>query len=370
MKKILYKKKNDKIQVWKIRTTRNKIYTEHGYDGGKMVESKPTICLAKNVAKSNEICPDEQAILEANSRIKSKLESGYVENKEDLENNSRFTPMLAHLYEENKDKIEYPCFVQPKLDGIRCNINKDGMWSRKGKRIISCPHIFESVKEIFEDYPDLVLDGELYNHDLRDDFNKISSLVKKQKPTKKDLEETKKIIQFHWYDIFNGSSEHTKSLTFKIRNYLIRQFDEMPYIEIVRTFECKTESLIDADYKFCRNNGYEGAIIRNNTSYIQNRTVNLLKRKDWKDDEFEIIDITEGFGNRSGMMGRIVMKTKEGNTFESDCTGMGGHEFYKELLKNKHKYIGQFATVKYQNLTPDRNIPRFGKVIAIRDLNY
>lgn len=370
MNKTLYKKKGNKIQVWKIRTTKNKIYTEHGYEDGKMTSSKPTVCKAKNVAKSNEVDPDEQAILEANSRIKAKLDSGYVENKEDLNNSVSFTPMLAHLYEDNKHKIEYPCFLQPKLDGIRCIIDRDGMWSRKGKEIVSCPHIFESVKQLFSDYPDLKLDGELYNHDLRDDFNKISSLVKKQKPSKDDLEETKKIIQFHWYDIYNNSNDHTRSLSFKLRNFFIRHCEEMPYVEIVRTFECKTESLIDGDYKFCKDNGYEGAMIRNNTPYTQARTTNLLKRKDWLDDEFEIVDITEGFGNRSGMMGRIVMKTKSGNKFEADCTGMGGHKFYEELLKNKDKYIGQFATVRYQNLTPEKLVPRFGKVTAFRDLNY
>ena len=46
------------------------------------------------------------------------------------------------------------------------------MWTRAGKPTTSCPHIWESVKHIF-DTSNVVLDGELYNHELKADFQKI-----------------------------------------------------------------------------------------------------------------------------------------------------------------------------------------------------
>ena len=64
---------------------------------------------------------------------------------------------------------------QPKLDGIRCIANQSGLWTRAGKEITSCPHIWESVKPFLDANPGVTLDGELYNHELKEDFNKISS---------------------------------------------------------------------------------------------------------------------------------------------------------------------------------------------------
>jgi DNA ligase-1 len=110
--------------------------------------------------------------------------------------------------------------------------------------------------------------------------------------------------------------------------------------------------------------GYEGIIIRRNAEYEYFRSKNLLKLKHWIDEEFEIIDVLEGIGNRSGMMGKLVLKMKNGETFEANAKGT--YAYYKELLINKKDYIGKMATLKYQNLTPAGK-PRFGTIIAIRD---
>lgn len=364
--KTLYKKNKNKIQQWTIEVDKNKFRTISGDVGGKLVTSKYTVCTGKNIGKLNEVKPEQQAIKEAEAKIKSKLEKGYVENSNG-EGFTRFEPMLAHLYDDNKDKIQFPCYIQPKLDGIRCNINKDGMWSRKGKEIVSCPHIFNSLQVLFTQYPDLVLDGELYNHDLKEDFNELTSIIKKQKPTSEDLKKSCRIMEYHIYDMF--AVKH-RNIKFEDRQKFTLKVDSI-HVEHVKTFECKDEVDIDNFYQIFQEEGYEGAIIRNNVPYVQDRTVHLLKRKEWLDDEFEIVDITEGFGNRSGMMGRIVMKTKAGEQFESDCSGLGGHKFYAEMLKNKDKYIGKFATVKFQCLTPKpRCVPRFGKVIKIDRAAY
>jgi len=82
------------------------------------------------------------------------------------------------------------------------------------------------------------------------------------------------------------------------------------------------------------------------------------------DEEFEIVDVEEGTGNRSGMMGKFILKNDDGSTFKANAKGTFAD--YKEWLINKHLYIGLQATLKYQNRTPD-NVPRFGNIIAIRD---
>ena len=121
---------------------------------------------------------------------------GYWENIEDIDTPIYFKPMLAHDYNDYKDKIKFPIFSQPKLDGIRCIIRNDGMWSRNGKQIISAPHIFESLVLFFEENPDLILDGELYAEKDVADFNTIISCVRKTKPEPEDLVLSKKYIKY------------------------------------------------------------------------------------------------------------------------------------------------------------------------------
>ena len=85
--------------------------------------------------------------------------------------------MLAHKY--NEDKADYPAFIQPKLDGVRCLFTAKGAFSRAGNRFMNVDHIEQDLKSYFNSNPNAVLDGELYNHALKDDFEKIISLVKK-----------------------------------------------------------------------------------------------------------------------------------------------------------------------------------------------
>jgi DNA ligase-1 len=98
--------------------------------------------------------------------------------------------------------------------------------------------------------------------------------------------------------------------------------------------------------------------------YENKRSKFLLKRKEFVDDEFKILEITEGKGNRSGMFGRARLVTSSGIEFEANARG--NEQFYIDLLKNKKNYIGEMATVRYQNMTPDGK-PRFGVIVAIRN---
>jgi len=107
-------------------------------------------------------------------------------------------PMLAHKF--NPDKAVFPALLQPKLDGVRCVFTKDGAFSRTGKEFKNVDHIIETLKPLFKQYPYLKLDGELYNHELKDDFEKIISLVRKTKPTFEHREEAEKLVQYHVYD--------------------------------------------------------------------------------------------------------------------------------------------------------------------------
>ena len=141
----------------------------------------------------------------------------------------RYKPMLAQpvggFERITEDDWREGLYSQPKLDGVRCLIQATRCdygervmaYSRTGKEWKNIDHILEQLKPFFAKHPDVVLDGELYNHDLRNDFEKIISLVRKTKPTDEDRLESAEKVQFHCYDIVN------EDWNFEDRNMFIQQ---------------------------------------------------------------------------------------------------------------------------------------------------
>lgn len=359
----LYKRtSNGAAQQWTIVQENDQYYTIEGQVDGKLTQSTPTVAKPKNVGKKSETSGAAQALLEANAKVKLKLDKGYVYDLADIDLADTFEPMLAKKYKECKKKIKFPCAAQPKFDGVRSNVNiKTGQLSREGRPQVSAPHILKNLIPVLSE--NIVFDGELYNHELKYNFNEIISLARATKPTPEDLAASERMLQYHIYDIF--LKDEPDMLFFERYEYLKLKLTGLhPSLVICETVICENEADLDAAYERFLEEGYEGMMVRNNVAYQQKRTDNLLKRKEFQDEEFEILDIIEGDGNRSGMMGRIVLKIDENKTFKSSA--LGNEAYFRELLVNKDKYIGLMATVKFQNYTPEGK-PRFPTVKAIRN---
>ena len=364
----IYKKtKTGATQKWTIEVVGNKYRTHSGQIGGIITTNEWTIVYGKNTGKLNETTDKEQTMKEAIAKRTKKLESGYYEVIEDINKTQYFEPMLASKWEDSKDKVTYPIFSQPKLDGIRCIVTKDGMFSRNGKPIISAPHIRESLSEVFDVYPDMIFDGELYADKFANDFNKIVSLVKKTKPTDADLKESKKNIQYWIYDLPDNDIQFGDRCD-RLHDFFkdcSEQFGK--YCVEVETKTCNSEKEVMKLYEQYVENGFEGQILRTNGKYENKRSKFLLKHKSFVDEEYIIKDICEGEGNRTGTAGYMVFETAEGKRFKSNVKGTWDET--AEILKNKKKLIGKQATIKYFNLTPD-GIPRFPYVINIDRESY
>ena len=351
------------VQSWTIEIDNNKYRTHYGQlDSNKMQTTEWTVCEGKNTGKKNETSASEQALKEAKATWKKKKEGGYFESVEDIDNSTFTEPMLAKSYDDYKDELKYPIYSQPKLDGIRCIVKRDGMWSRNGKPIVSAPHVLVALKSFFDRFPDAILDGELYADKFANDFNAICSLVKKTKPTAEDLAESAKNIQYWVYDWIVSktfSNRNSDITTYVTNNNVIRR---------VSTHLVDTITQLNELYEKYLNEGYEGQMVRTDGPYENKRSKYLLKRKEFQDAEFKILDIVEGVGNKSGMAGHMVFKNHKDIVFHSNIKG--NREYLKELLKNKNKLIGKSATVKYFNLTPGDEIPRFPFVINIDRESY
>lgn len=371
----LYKKTSvGKTQVWWMEVEEDKYRAHSGQLNGKIVVSEWTVAEPKNTGKKNATTGKEQALFEVKSTYKDKKKKGYVESLEDLKNGTfdMFQVMLAKDFKDPPRRRDFEkhlslgkkIYSQRKFDGARCWVSLDKrLMSRWSNEIVSVPHIFEYLKPIFEEYPDIKLDGELYNHELKDDFNMIMSLVKKLDPTQKDLEMSRDMIQYHIYDCFipdKSDAPYSERLAFITK--IIGKLNN-PSIVLAETTEINSLKQLNSLYNDYLDNEFEGQMIRlDDIPYKQGaRSPSLLKRKETIDEEFEVFDVTEGIGNRAGMAGRCFCKLPDGRTFKANIKG--DREFLREVLNNKEKYIGGKATVVFGNYTP-AGIPRFGRIKA------
>jgi len=254
-------------------------------------------------------------------------------------------PMLA--YKMGKKEIDWSqeIFMQPKLDGVRCLISKNGAVSRTGKPWKNIEHIIRRLKPFFNTHPDHILDGELYNHKLKNDFEKIISLVRKQKPTSSDKNEAKKLVQFHVYDCINPSNKNYSARLFEMTAFGIYG----KYIKLVYTqsvYKGSPEYMKEIN-KNHLNKGYEGSIMRLDKPYEQKRSYNLQKWKNFSDAEATIVNYEEGKGKRTGTLGKFIMQDDDGNIF--GCPPGKGYNYkdMADILENIHKYMGQQATFTY-----------------------
>ena len=362
--KTIYKKtKTGATQEWTIEVVSNKYRTHSGQVGGAITTNEWTVVYGKNTGKANGTTDSEQALKEAEAKRTKKLESGYFEDVNNINEQQYFEPMLAAKWEDYKDKIQFPIYSQPKLDGIRCIVTKDGMFSRNGKPIVSAPHIRKALDKLFKHEPHLILDGELYADKFANDFNKIVSLVKRTKPTAEDLMDSEKQIEYHVYDLPSVDD------VFSVRGIDLDEIalDFPKCVKRVETHVVNNEDEVTEWYEDYVERGFEGQMLRIDSMYENKRSKSLLKHKSFVDEEYTILDICEGEGNRTGTAGYMVFETVDGKRFKSNVKGTWDET--AEMLKNKKKLIGKEATIKYFNLTPD-GIPRFPYVININRSSY
>ena len=262
---------------------------------------------------------------------------------------TKIKAMLAHKY--NEDKADYPAFIQPKLDGVRCLFSAKGAFSRTGNQFMNVMHIEKALEPLFAKYPNIVVDGELYNHGLKDDFEKIISLVRKQKPTVQDIVEASQMTQYHIYDI--ASMEYA---TYTDRNLFILAESCFKNKYCIQVTPTKLATDFDDAQKYHEKNlkaGYEGSIYRTPSGkYKGTRSWDLMKFKDFHDAEATIINYEVGKGKREGTLGKFIMEDEDGNVFGCPPGKGYNYEGMTDLLENIHDYIGQIATFTYFQRTP------------------
>ena len=264
------------------------------------------------------------------------------------------SPIKAMLaYDAAKKPINYAngIYIQAKLDGCRCLIQLDDnqevvAYSRNHKEWMNIEHIKQELAPFFKQNPTTILDGELYNHALKENFNKIISLVRKQKPTADDRWEAKALVQFHVYDYIDHSADDYST---RSKNLNCASFYS-DYVKHVGNDKVHSFDEAKEFHAFFLLHGYEGSIIRLNGSYEQKRSYNLCKFKDFHDTEATITDFVVGKGKRTGTIGKFIGVDSEGQVIGIPVMGK-----QVELLANFEEmktWIGEICTFTYFQRTP------------------
>lgn len=320
-----------------------------GLKDGKMVVSGWRTTKPKNTGKKNATTAEEQAEKAAKAKWKRQKDSGYAEKISD--SNVPPRPMLAKKFTGKLTEVHT---VQKKLDGVRMIARSDGLWSRTGKRMgPSADHIWQELQPFFKENPDIILDGELYNHSHKDDFNGLISVIRKQKLTSEDIITARTIIQYHMYDSWVEGKD---------QNYQDRWAQlpkETKYLKRV-SFE---KDIVSKALNSYLDQGYEGAMIRlTDFKYENKRSKSLLKVKKFEDAELPILRVDSGEGNWSKKAKRIVV-LYNGN--EVGCGIRGTEKEMKDLLDRVNAgEIPKEATVRYFEETKDGSL-RFPVVTHI-----
>jgi len=263
-------------------------------------------------------------------------------------------PMLAYKVDKKPVDWSEKVYMQPKLDGVRCVIklgdnNEVQAFSRTGKPWLNIAHITNSLHFFFTQNPDIILDGELYNHDLRDNFNKIISLVRKTKPTPSDRTEASKLVQFHCYDYI----ETVLNMPYSYRMDQLACSDMYSYcVKHTHTTQVKDNDHAKVLHQINLNAGYEGSILRLDKPYECKRSYNLQKFKDFHDTEATIVGYVPGKGKRTGTLGKFLMIDDDGVEFGCPPGKGYNYKMLADILDNVSDYIGKRATFTYFERTP------------------
>lgn len=373
---ILYKKTaTGAVQFWKVSVEEDgntgRILTTFGQVGTNSPQyTVDVVSSGKNAGKKNATTAFEQAKKEAEASWDKKKKKGYVESLSEASSGAVDTsvikggvsPMLAEKFSEQGHKILFPCYAQPKLDGARCiavmESGKATLWTRTRKPITSVPHIISALEN---KYPgqSMILDGELYNHEIRNTtgFEKLMSVIRKNEPGS-GYEQ----IQYHVYDTVRTEEGFSERLSWLRKNI----FTDGPVV-LVETIIVSEEAALLEYFTHCIKNGYEGVMARNSSGkYANRRSCDLQKVKEFDDKEFMVVGIKEGRGKLAGHAGSFICRLAEDSGATFDVKLQGELKNLKMYFEDASLAIGKMLKVKFHGYTEDKK-PRFPVGICFRD---
>lgn len=360
----------DKVQVVIAELEQNgnsfTINRTTGQYQGKMTD-QPKLLIERGKAKRSAL---QQAELEYNSIVKKYQDKGYkrldsLTNKafdsitsiemDELapsvksDSSGALKPMLAKSSNACQlSVLNKPMYCSRKLNGVRCmfKLNDDGeiiSISRGGKNYDEATiHIKEKLQPIFDIFPDITLDGELYHHGVY--LQEISGIARL-----KEWEPRCSKLQYWIYDIADGDKKFSDryELLEKLEEYIDEEDPTVTILEHVLTESWEEiQRLHDRWVK----DGFEGVVARkpDKTYQFGKRGSDMIKVKQYQDAEFKIIDYKDGLREEDFC---FICETEEGKPFAAKP--IGDRELKAEYILNIDNIIGKKGVVKYFEISKD-----------------
>lgn len=298
-------------------------------------------------------------------------------------------PLLAHIYEPKR--VTFPCYVQPKLNGIRALYQNGRFQSRDETPFPSrlLDHLAKPLQAIFE--PSVILDGELYCHGWP--LQRINAAVTpvRQEPTEDTLK-----VEYHIFDRVDYKQSFAERISIPQKIPIATQ-DFPSFFVFTRLVHSQEQA--DFHYNDFVSHGFEGAMYRlgdcpytipkqkwgtpgdmkvtgqklPRSGYLSdqdNRVWHLLKRKDWQDDEFLCVGMQEGEGKYKDTLGALRCNIHIG---AGERRYIGGNPTFTVSsgltdAERAHYWtnppIGRLVKVRYLVLSSD-GIPLNPSILAI-----
>jgi DNA ligase-1 len=249
---------------------------------------------------------------------------------------------LATIYQPPKNISRY--WVSEKLDGIRGYWSGKQLFTRRGN-LIHTPLWFT------EKWSTTPLDGELWI--ARNKFEQTVSCVRKKTPN----DQCWKNIKFMVFDM--PKHHGTFSERIDAMNLLGHQI-KSPYLMIIKQEKMKNIANLQLRLKKLVEAKGEGLMLQfEDAHYKQGRSHDLMKLKDYQDDDAIVLGYTQGKGKYKGMLGALLVKTSDGIIFR---IGTG----FTDKQRKHPPQVGSTITYKYVGKT-QKGVPRFASFIHVRD---
>ena len=347
------------IKQWSVYTDGEAVAVAHGRLNGK-ITMKSYQAEAKNVGRSNETTPTEQAEIEALAKWTKQLKRGYYQTIEEAEAHVAFTPMKCQDYKDFSHKVRFPGYAQYKLNGLRSMINEDGECLSKAGEVYKLPKHWECIPGFIQTELGQPLDGEVFAGLGVLSLQVINGAWKKYKPGITEQ------LGYYVYDI------PVPDLPFKERVNLLEQLAErivqlglQDLIHVVHSEYIENQGQLDAFYAVALADKAEGIVYRNEDGVYEfgKRSYDVIKRKPRGNMEVKVLSVVS---DKNGD-GVLTGETKDG-TLVDFLMRKDAHETINfRKYENAITLIGQFTEIEYEELSDD-GVPTKPVGVRVREM--
>jgi DNA ligase-1 len=358
----LYTKDNSgDIRVWEISTDEAEVIVKHGKEGGK-ITSKSYFAEAKNTAKSNATTPSEQAEKEAEAKHTLQLKRGYFLTREEALNSVAWEPMKCQDYKDYAHKVSFPCYIQPKLNGLRMMITSDGMaFSKSGEPYTLPEHIKKDINDLkVRGLLKHGLDGEIYAGLNSLSLQEIISAFRKPN------ENTKK-LNLWVYDIPVANMTFVERL--KQLFEVAQATGVLQNIKMNKTIKIYSWEDGNNAYTGWVKGGYEGAVYRNSQGLYEHgkRSYDVIKRKPRLTAEALVHSVKKDKSGQGILSCVAVNGVQEGVAFKCLMKKDADNDINYRLYENACTLTGKHVEYEYEELS-DKNIPTKPCGVRVREM--